>query len=85
MSDPYVTLRNQLTELMRMGTGDLLSLRAWHDEAQRVMRFVRDQKLDVPPFVHQWLSRAEERNKDPLLAATDNGELAKYLATLPRS
>lgn len=84
MSAPYVTLRNQLTELLRMGTGDALSLLAWHEEAQRVMRFVRDQKLDVPPLVHQWLSRAEARAKDPLLAATDNGELAKYLGTLPR-
>ena len=79
-----MTLRNQLTELMRMGTGDLLSLRAWHDEAQRVMRFVRAERLEVPPLVAQWLSRAEARAKDPLLAATDNGDLAKYLATLPR-
>ena len=84
MSSPQVTLRNQLTELMRMGTGDALSLRSWYDEAQRVMRFVRDQKLDVPPLVHQWLSGAEARAKDPLLAATQNGELAKYLSTLPR-
>lgn len=84
MSDPHVTLRNQLTELMRMGTGDVLSLRAWHDEAQRVMRFVRDERLEVPPLVHQWLSRAEARAKDPILAATENGDLAKYLATLPR-
>ena len=84
MSSPAATLRNYLTELLRMGTGDALSLRAWHDEAQRVMRFVRDQQLEVPPLVHQWLSRAEARAKDPLLAATDNGELAKYLGTLPR-
>ena len=84
MSDPHVTLRNQLTELMRMGTGDVLSLRAWHVEAQRVMRFVRDERLEVPPLVHQWLSRAEARAKDPILAATENGDLAKYLATLPR-
>lgn len=84
MSSPYVTLRNQLTELMRMGTGDALSLRAWHEEAQRVMRFVRDHHLDVPPLVHQWLSRAEARAKDPLLAATDTGDLARYLGTLPR-
>ena len=84
MSSPLATLRNHLTELLRMGTGDALSLRAWHDEAQRVMRFVRDQKLEVPPLVHQWLSRAEARSKDPLLAATDSAELAKYLGTLPR-
>jgi hypothetical protein len=84
MSSPYVTLRNQLTELLRMSTGDALSLRAWHDEAQRVMRLVRDHQLEVPPLVHQWLARAEARAKDPLLAATDNGDLAKYLGTLPR-
>jgi hypothetical protein len=84
MSSPYSTLRNSLTELLRMGTGDALSLRAWHDEAQRVMRFVRDEKLEVPPLVHSWLARAEARAKDPLLAATDNAELAKYLGTLPR-
>lgn len=85
MSDPYVTLRNQLTELLRMGTGDALSLRAWHDEAQRLMRFVRDQKLEVPALVPQWLAGAEGRAKDPLLSATQNAELAKYLGTLPRS
>lgn len=85
MSPPYVTLRNQLTELMRMGTSDALSLRSWYDEAQKVMRFVRDQKLEVPALVAQWLAGAEGRAKDPLLAATQNGELAKYLSTLPRS
>jgi hypothetical protein len=84
MSAPYVRLRNQLTELLRMSTGDALSLRAWHDEAQRVMRFVRDEKLEVPAFLHGWLARAEERAKDPLLAATDTAELAKYLGTLPK-
>lgn len=85
MSNPRVTLRNQLTELMRMGTGDVLSLRAWYDEAQRVMRFARDQKLELPAVVPEWLSSAEARAKDPILAATQNGELAKYLATLPRN
>ena len=84
MSQPYVTLRNQLTELLRMSTGDALSLRAWHDEAQRLMRFARDQKLDLPPLIHPWLAGAEARAKDPLRAATENGELAKYLSTLPR-
>ena len=74
----------RLTELMRMPTGDKLSLRAWYDEAQKLMRYIRDEKLDVPPLVHQWLAGAEARNKDPLRAATENGELAKYLATLPK-
>jgi hypothetical protein len=84
-SDPYVTLRNQLTELMRMSTGDPLSLRAWYEEAQRLMRFARDQKLELPALVPAWLAAAEARAKDPLLAATQNAELAKFLATLPRS
>ena len=85
MSDPFVTMRNQLTELMRMSTGDALSLRAWHEEAQRLMRFAREQKLELPALVPQWLAGAEARAKDPLLAATQNAELAKYLGTLPRS
>jgi hypothetical protein len=85
MNNPLTTLRNQLTELMRMGTGDALSLRAWYEEAQRVMRFARDQKIELPPLVPQWLAAAEARAKDPVLAATQNGELAKYLATLPRN
>jgi hypothetical protein len=85
MSNPHVTLRNQLTELMRMGTGDALSLRAWYDEAQRVVRFARAQNIELPAVVPEWLAGAEARAKDPLLAATQNAELAKYLATLPRS
>ena len=85
MSDPWVTMRNQLTELLRMSTGDALSLRAWHEEAQRLMRFARDQKLELPALVAEWLAGAEARAKDPLLAATQNAELAKYLGTLPRS
>ncbi len=85
MSDPFVTMRNQLTELMRMSTGDALSLRAWHEEAQRLMRFAREQKLELPALVPQWLAGAEARAKDSLLAATQNAELAKYLGTLPRS
>ena len=85
MSDPLATLRNQLTELLRMGTSDALSLRAWYEEAQRLMRFAREQKLELPALVPEWLSGAEARAKDPLLAATQNAELAKYLGTLPRS
>lgn len=74
----------RLTELMRMPTTDKLSIRVWYDEAQNVMRLIRDEKLDVPPIVAQWLAGAEARNKDPLRAATENGELAKYLASIPR-
>lgn len=85
MSNPLVTIRNQLTELLRMSTGDALSLRAWYDEAQRLMRFARDQNVELPALVPEWLAGAEARAKDPLLAATQNAELAKYLATLPRS
>ena len=85
MSNPLVTLRNQLTELMRMSTGDALSLRAWYDEAQRVMRFARTHNLQLPAVVPEWLSGAEARSKDPLLAATQNAALANYLTTLPRN
>ncbi len=74
----------RLSELMRMPTSDKLSLRLWYDEAQRVMRLVRDEHLEVSPIVAQWLAGAEARTKDPLRAATENGELAKYLASLPR-
>lgn len=68
-----------------MSTGDALSLRAWYDEAQRLMRFARDNEVELPALVPEWLSGAEARAKDPLLAATQNAELAKYLSTLPRS
>ncbi len=84
MSSPYVAVANQLTELMRMSTGDKLSLLAWYDAAQRLMRFVKAEQLEVPPFVHQWLTGAEARVADPLRAATENAELVKYLVTLPR-
>ncbi|MFZ5439218.1 MAG: hypothetical protein ACOZQL_04375 [Myxococcota bacterium] len=82
MSAKYVQLRNQLTELLRMPTSDKLSLLAWFDEAQRLMRFVREERLEVPPFVHQWLAGADARAKDPLRAATENAELVKYLHAL---
>lgn len=82
MSPQHAMVANQLTELLRLPTGDKLSLRAWYDEAQRLMRFVRDERLELPPFVHQWLAGAEARAKDPLLAATQNAELVKYLHSL---
>ncbi len=84
MSGPYTRLRNMLLELMRMSTGDALSRKAWYVEAQKVMLFIRDEKLEVAPFLHGWLSRAEARAKDPLLAAQDHGELAKFLNELPK-
>lgn len=74
----------RLAELMRMPTGDKLSLRQWYVEAQAVMQWVRDEQLEVPPLVTQWLAGAEARAKDPVRAALENGELAKYLASLPR-
>lgn len=83
MSAPYTKLRNMVLELVRMSTGDAVSLRAWYGEAQGVMRFIRDERLEVSPFLHGWLSRAEARAKDPLLAATDHAELAKFLNELP--
>jgi hypothetical protein len=82
MSPQHAMVANQLTELLRLPTGDKLSLRAWYDEAQRLMRFVRDERLELPSFVHQWLAGAEARAKDPLLAATQNAELVKYLHSL---
>jgi hypothetical protein len=82
MSPTQSKVLNQLTELLRMPTSDKLSLRVWYDEAQRLMRFVRDAQFELPPFVHQWLAGAEARAKDPLRAATDNAELAKYLHSL---
>lgn len=84
MSAPYAKLRNMVLELVRMSTGDALSLTAWYGEAQALMRFVRDERLEVSPFLHGWLSRAEARAKDPLLAATDHAALARFLDELPR-
>lgn len=84
MSGNYTRLRNMVLELVRMSTGDALSLTGWHTEAQNVMRFIRDEQLQVSPFLHGWLSRAEARAKDPLLAATDHAELAKFLSELPK-
>jgi hypothetical protein len=82
MSSAQAKVKNQLIELLRMPTGDKLSLQRWYDEAQRLMRFMRDEKLEVPPFLPKWLSGAEARASDPLRAATENAELAKYLHTL---
>jgi hypothetical protein len=74
----------ELTELLRMSTGDKLSLRAWYDAAQSLVRRARESGLELPPFVHEWLAGAEARAKDPLLAATQNAELAKLLHELSR-
>lgn len=72
----------ELTELLRLPTGDKLSLRVWYDAAQSLVRRAREARLDLPPFVHEWLAGAEARAKDPLLAATQNAELAKVLHEL---
>lgn len=72
----------ELTELLRMPTGDRLSLRAWYDTAQSLVRRAREAQLELPPFVYEWLAGAEARAKDPLLAATQNAELAKVLREL---
>lgn len=62
-----------------MPIGDRLSLNQFFEEAQLVMRRVRDGGLEVPPIVTKWLAEADLRAKDPLLSATQNAELVKWL------
>lgn len=75
-------LKRDLTNLFRLPIGDRLSLNQFFDEAQLVMRRVREGGLEVPPIVTKWLAEADLRAKDPLLSATQNAELVKWLQSL---
>lgn len=83
MSDAEKKVKACLLELMRMPTGDKLSLRRWYEEAQRLVRFSRDSNLTLPAEVVKWLGSAEARAKDPIRSATEAADLARYLSTLP--
>lgn len=71
--------KRELTNLFRLPTGDRLSLNQFYVEAQAVMRRAHDAGLTVPALVNVWLAAADARAKDPVLAATQNAELAKWL------
>lgn len=83
MSDAEKKVKTCILELMRMPTSDKLSLRLWYEEAQRLVRFSRDSKIALPSEVTKWLAGAEERAKDPIRAATEAADIARYLSTLP--
>lgn len=82
MSDAEKKVKTCLLELMRMPTGDKMSLRLWYEEAQRLVRFSRDSNIALPGEVTKWLGSAEERAKDPLRAATESADIARYLSTI---
>ncbi len=82
MNDANAQVKARLMELMRMSTGDKLSLRVWYDEAQQLARFAREKNVCLPGEVMKWLAGAEERTKDPLRAATETADIARYLSTL---
>lgn len=71
--------KRDLTNLFRLPTGDRLSLNQFYVEAQTVMRRAKDAGLTVPPVVTEWLAGADQRAKAPLLSATQNAELVKWL------
>ncbi len=83
LSYDLASLKRDLTSLFRLPIGDRLALNQFYAEAQTVMRRVRDAKLDVPPIVPTWLSQADLRAKDVLLATTQNAQLVTYLQSLP--
>lgn len=82
MSTPHEIIANELVELLRLPTGDRLSLRAWYEAAQRVVKHARDAGVDFPPEIHAWLAGAEARAKDPAKAALENAVLAQFLGQL---
>jgi hypothetical protein len=72
-------LKRDVTNLFRLPTGDRLALNQFYDEAQLIMRRAKTAGLDVPPLVTRWIADADQRTKDPVLAATQNAELARWL------
>lgn len=72
-------LKRDVTNLFRLPTGDRLALNQFFDEAQLIMRRAKAAGLDVPPIVTRWLADADQRAKDPVLATSQNAELARWL------
>lgn len=72
-------LKRDVTNLFRLPTGDRLSLNQFYVEAQTVMRRAKDAGLVVPPVVTRWIADADQRTKDPVLASTQNAEVARWL------
>jgi hypothetical protein len=84
---PYTraTLVKDLTHLMRLPTGDKLSLRAFFDEAQGVLRRAREAGVEVPPAAVQWITSAEQRAANPVASAAATAALIEALHRLEAS
>ncbi|PZR18637.1 MAG: hypothetical protein DI536_01790 [Archangium gephyra] len=80
--DAEKKVKTCLLELMRMPTGDKMSLKLFYEEAQRLVRFSRDSHITLPGEVTRWLGSAEERARDPIRSATESADIARYLSTL---
>ncbi len=72
-------LKRDLTNLFRLPTGDRLALNQFFEEAQLVMKRARAAGIELPPLVTTWLAQADARAKDPVLASTQNADLAAWL------
>jgi hypothetical protein len=73
-----------LTHLMRMPTGDKLSLRAFYEEAQGVLVRAREAGVEVPVAAVDWIASAERRAADPALSAASTAALVAALRALER-
>lgn len=73
-------LKRDITNLLRLPTGDKLAVTQFYVEAQTVVRRARDAGLDVPAVVNRWLADADARSKDPLLAASQGAALVAWLS-----
>ncbi len=82
MSEAKARLVRELTHLMRLPTGDKLSLQAFYAEAQAVLRRAKDGGVVVPAAAVEWISTAEQRAKDPLSSATQTAGLVAALREL---
>lgn len=81
-ADSRRRLVTDLTHLMRLPTGDPLSLRAFFDEAQVVVRRARTAGVDVPPAVLEWIASAELRSKDAGRSAQSTAALVEAMKSL---
>jgi transposase-like protein len=82
VSEAKARLVREVTHLMRLPTGDKLSLQAFYAEAQAVVRRAKDAGVVVPAAATEWVSSAEQRAKDPLLSATHTANLVAALREL---
>lgn len=82
MSEAKARLVRELTHLMRLPTGDTLSLQAFYAEAQALLRRAKESGVSVPDAAVQWISSADQRRRDPLLSATQTANLVAAMREL---